>query len=285
LVAGLALNIKDKSRVIFFGVDSWDEEAFGDENIIDTTTSPLSASKLIYSKRYYGHLGLYRSDNGDFSRPSPQVRVKKVIKIAGESSNFEVAVYDKNLTIKLPMAGLYNIYNCLSAIAATSQIKSVDGHDIASGLAVISPAFGRMEKISYHNRDFHLLLIKNPTGFNQVIQTFVVTNPKTKILIIINDDYADGRDVSWLWDSAVEKMQNHQAKIMVSGLRAYDMALRLKYAGITDFEVEANIDLALRKIISQTRAKEKIFILPTYTAMLNVRSKIVKTTKHKEFWK
>lgn len=284
LVAGLSVHIKDRSRIVFFGVDDTSQEAMSDENIIDATTSPVSSSKLIYSKRYYGHIGIYRSENKDFIRPVPQIRLTKMVSSAKSKSNFEISAFSQKAEITIPLIGLYNIYNSLAAISALKLLDFIDNDDIKMGLKNVSPAFGRMEKINYCNRDMHLLLIKNPTGFNQVIQTFILPNPQTKLLIIINDNYADGRDVSWLWDSAVEKLSSHRSKIIVSGARAYDMGLRLKYAGVKDFVIEPDTNKSLARLVNDTKIKEKVFVLPTYTAMLDIRSKLVKKASNKEFW-
>ena len=130
-----------------------------------------------------------------------------------------------------------------------------------------------------------MLLIKNPTGLNQVIQTYLLNESDRLLVFVINDNYADGRDVSWLWDAAIEDLATYKGKIMVSGSRARDMALRLKYAGLEDIMVVDDSSKLLEQIKLNSSKRSKVFILPTYTAMLAIRSSIVsEDEKAKEFW-
>ncbi|MDP4038531.1 MAG: MurT ligase domain-containing protein [bacterium] len=283
LVAGLSLGLS-KKHISFYGVSDYPDQLLDDLHSIDVTTSPVSSSKLVYSKRYFGHVGIYETENQDFKRPKPDVELVKLKKSDINRSEFIIKINETLEKINLPLAGLYNIYNSLAATAVASKL-GIRGKIIIDTLNHISPAFGRMEIIKYYDRNLYLLLIKNPTGLNQIIQTFLLKKPNTPVLIIINDNIADGRDVSWLWDSAVEAISKNKGPMLVSGIRAYDMGLRLKYAGVKNFLIEPDINLALRKIVEITPKNKPAFILPTYTAMLNIRAKIVKKSEAKEFWK
>jgi UDP-N-acetylmuramyl tripeptide synthase len=130
-----------------------------------------------------------------------------------------------------------------------------------------------------------MLLIKNPTGLNQVIQTYLLKEKDRLLVFVINDNFADGRDISWLWDAAFEDLKGYMGKVIVGGTRAYDMALRLKYAGLKGVSVEPDESKLMELIEKNSTKRSKVFILPTYTAMLSIRSKIVSgDEKAKEFW-
>ena len=130
-----------------------------------------------------------------------------------------------------------------------------------------------------------MLLIKNPTGLNQIIQTYLLKDKDRLLVFVINDNFADGRDISWLWDAAFEDLKGYRGKILVGGTRAYDMALRLKYAGLKGVSIESDENSLLKMIEKNSTRRSKIFILPTYTAMLSMRSKIAANDdKAKEFW-
>ena len=131
------------------------------------------------------------------------------------------------------------------------------------------PAFGRAETITIGDRQVQLFLVKNPTGFNQVIQAYLLESKQQPLLIIVNDLIADGRDVSWLWDVAFEDLASKQS-IFASGTRAYDLALRLKYAELVP-ATKASINQAVTDFLETIPAGQTGIILPTYTAMLQVR--------------
>jgi UDP-N-acetylmuramyl tripeptide synthase len=152
-------------------------------------------------------------------------------------------------------------------------------------LSNISPAFGRGEDLLIRGVKTQLALVKNPSGFNQNIRTFA-SNPEVgAILILINDRYADSRDVSWLWDANMEPLKTSQAKFVAGGIRAYDMALRLQYENIAVADIQTSIRLALKSAVDQTPKGKKLLILPTYTAMLEVRKLLSKTAELEKIWR
>jgi len=146
-----------------------------------------------------------------------------------------------------------------------------------------SAAFGRFETFHYMGREIVMVLIKNPTGFNQAIQTYLQGEGGDPLLLAINDNFADGRDISWLWDAAIEDIASKH--IVVSGLRSYDMALRLKYADVKTGAVTVDLAEGLKSLIKQTKKGERAYILPTYTAMLSLRKLLVEKTEAEEYWR
>jgi UDP-N-acetylmuramyl tripeptide synthase len=199
--------------------------------------------------------------------------------------NIKFVVNNSTKVIKLDMPGLFNVYNSLAAFAAAKITLEISDKDIIFALNESSAAFGRSEALSYKGREILLLLIKNPTGLNQVIQSYLLKEKDRLLVFVINDNYADGRDISWLWDAAFEDLSDYKGKILVGGSRAYDMALRLKYAGIKGVSIEPDESKLLANIEMNSSKRSKVFMLPTYTAMLSMRSKIVsEDEKAKEYW-
>ena len=165
------------------------------------------------------------------------------------------------------MAGLYNQYNTLAAVT-TAKSLSIPDAKILNALKEFTPAFGRQEEIVGNGRKIHLFLSKNPAGFNASLRTVLEMGAKN-IVLVLNDRIPDGRDVSWIWDVDFETIPKN-VRITVSGDRVYDMALRIKYAGL-----EAKIEPNLRNALD---VKYETYILATYSAMLEVR-KILKGRK------
>ncbi len=262
LVASLA-DRAGKGHVQFFGVEGSDSKKLAHDATADSSHSPYDGTPLMYSKNWFGHLGHYKSQDGTFVRPEPDYSLKqKELELSMELAGEKVAV-------RLPLPGLYNAYNALAAAAlATKMGVKIDV--ITATLQATQAAFGRVEKFDYSGRQVYLLLIKNPTGFNQVIQTFLQKHKQnSQIMIAINDNFADGRDVSWLWDSAVEEIAGKQP-IVISGTRAHDMALRLKYADRAS-DVHSDIQTAFEQAVRQTPQGGTVYVLPTYTAMMGLR--------------
>lgn len=273
LVASIGLEIEDKTKLHYFGVEGYNGQKLEHDHTADSIFSPISGQPLQYSQQYFSHLGVYQSKNGDFKRPKPEYQAKNIIESASSGVSFDVNTTTK--AISLPLKGLYSVYNALAAYAV-GEVIGIGSQQIKKALESSAAAFGRAEEISYNDKKWLLLLIKNPTGFNQIIQTYLLESQKDTLWIIINDNFADGRDVSWLWDAAIEDISAYQGKVMVSGTRAYDMALRLKYAGLEGFEVEPDIEKALGSLDVSTGKRQRILVLPTYTAMRQLRAELVK---------
>lgn len=242
-----------------------------DENITSPqeTTNCACGQRYSYEKVFYGHLGHFYCSCGH-KRPIPQVSAKAVIDV--NSSELTVISQNKEeFVVNINMPGLYNAYNALSAITMALEL-GISAENIKKGLENYSTVFGRAETIVLKDKKVLIQLIKNPIGATEVLRT-VKDDSNGRLLIIINDNYADGRDVSWLWDANFELLANHNKTVIVSGIRASDMAVRLKYAGIKpeNIVIIEDIQKALEKSISATKEDEKLYILPTYTALLDLQ--------------
>lgn len=183
-----------------------------------------------------------------------------------------VRVGDVRQEIPWRLPGLYNLYNEAAALAAGWAL-GMEAQAMAEHLASFSAAFGRMEWLQIGHRDIWLALVKNPVGFDQVLRTVAEESQPMDVLIVINDRYADGRDVSWLWDVDFERWvpQMPVRQWWVSGIRAWDMAVRLKYAGVTPRAVRVVESPAAAMAAAVSEGEGPLFVLPTYTAMLEVR--------------
>jgi hypothetical protein len=158
--------------------------------------------------------------------------------------------------IVIPLAGFYNVYNALAAIAA-SQALGINWDPIVSGIEQFKPAFGRGERVQVEERTLRLLLAKNPTGFNEVLRTIFSDEIQRHVLFVLNNNIADGRDISWIWDVDFERTTQHTATLTVAGTRALDLALRLKYAGIEQQAMTIVTSTPLRavKIVYESKAR------------------------------
>lgn len=195
-------------------------------------------------------------------------------------------------TFTLPLPGIYHVYNFLAAFATAKSLQ-IPTKVISQSLKNFSPAFGRVEKFSLtpsrwkaKNNGF-IFLIKNPAGATQVFQTLQGQIKKGgRLLLALNDNLADGTDVSWIWDSQFDKLliTNHKPLTICSGTRAEDLALRLKYAGFDpeDLILEKSLKKALQK--AQKGLSGHLFILPTYTALLELQKILAKKGLKKHYW-
>lgn len=230
----------------------------------ETLTCPWCGGELKYNERFYAQQGHYYCPCG-YKRP--KCKYSADVTIYNDYSILNIEHNDKKYTFKINLLGLYNAYNALAAIATALELGITN---IQEAINTYQSAFGRSEIKEINGRKAIIQLIKNPTGASEVLKT---VDFNSNILIIINDNYADGRDVSWLWDTNFEILQGANKKIITSGTRAYDMAVRLKYAGINNIKVIQNIDEALRYVSAEGSDKSNITILPTYTALLHINNK------------
>lgn len=207
------------------------------------------------------------------------------IKTADHNQKFTATINSELISCTLPLLGTHNAQNALVAILATKVIlPQVDTANTASQLREYQPAFGRGESMTVLGRELTVALIKNPSGFTQNVATFVRSGIDA-VLIVINDEYADGRDVSWLWDSNIEKLKLFRGHIFVGGTRRYDMALCLKYQGIACEVVDAEKpDQLMKNVLHSSKWHEHLLIIPTYTAMLSIRKWLAHKQGVKRIW-
>lgn len=259
----IVVNFRTKrdTEPIYFG---FEDIQFMDKNIESKAPMELfncsqCGEVLKYSKRFYAQQGHYYCDCG-YKRP--KCDYSATAKIYNDCSELTITHGENKYELKTSLTGVYNAYNVLAAVVASLEL----GFDnIQDALNNYQSVFGRCETKIIKGHKATIQLIKNPTGASEVLKT---VNLDSDILIIINDNYADGRDVSWLWDADFELLKESKKRIITSGSRAYDMATRLKYAGVQDIKVIPNIYTAMHTITRE--AENDITILPTYTALLEI---------------
>jgi UDP-N-acetylmuramyl tripeptide synthase len=275
----------DLPRVIYAGLDDPALLQAELSHGADAKFCPRCGRPFIFDGVYFGHVGHYRCPRGDFTRPVPDVRATSVAIDGMDGMRLKVTDGAQDVTVDVPLSGLYNAYNVVLAMAAAKTLK-VPLARSAAALRDFAPAFGRMERTVIDGRPAFLLLAKNPTGFNEVLRTAIQFGHATSFLIALNDRIADGQDVSWIWDVDFEQLKGVARHIVLSGDRALDLRVRLKYAEIPDDRIEVVTDwrAALERAAQATPDGETIFILPTYTAMLALRAVLTRNGALQPYW-
>ena len=251
----------------------------------DAKFCPRCGTALVFEGVYFGHVGHYRCPTGDFARPPLDVRATSLRIDGMERMSMDIQAGGESARVEVPLSGLYNAYNVVLALA-TARALGVSLERSAAALRSFTPAFGRMERTMVAGRQAVMLLAKNPTGFNEVLRTAIRFGGATSFLIALNDRIADGQDVSWIWDVDFEQLNGIARHIVVSGDRALDLRVRLKYAEIPSnrIEVVADWQRALTAAAAATPQNETLFILPTYTAMLELRAVLTREGSLRPYW-
>jgi lipid II isoglutaminyl synthase (glutamine-hydrolysing) len=280
LVADLG---RERSGVTYFGVEDDSQALPGMQHAADSKHCRNCGHAYEYEAIYLGHLGRYRCPNCGRTRPEPQVAATRVELEGMRGSRFTLRTPHGELTVRLPLPGLYNVYNAVGA-AATALELGVPLATLGEALEGFGGAFGRVETIPVGGRQLSILLIKNPAGANEVLRTLILEDGELDLWIALNDNIADGRDISWIWDADFDVLAGRVRRITCAGTRAEEMALRLKYAGI-DAELDVERDLAdsLDSAVGNAGG-ERVYALPTYTALLELRKLLSSRGLAKEFW-
>jgi lipid II isoglutaminyl synthase (glutamine-hydrolysing) len=267
LVADLG---RDREGVTYFGVEDDSQALPGMQHAADSKHCRNCGHAYEYEAVYLGHMGRYRCPNCGRTRPEPQVAATSVALDGMSGSRVELRTPQGDLSVELRLPGLYNVYNAVAAVATALEL-GVPLATVGEALEGFGGAFGRVETIPVGGRQVSILLIKNPAGANEVLRTLTLEDGQLDLWIALNDRIADGRDISWIWDADFEVLAGRVQRVMCSGTRAEEMALRLKYAGI-DPEIAVDRDLgdSLDAAVASA-AGEHVYALPTYTALLDLR--------------
>lgn len=274
LVTTLGQHPEFKDNLLYFGVENvtYQHGAPLDCPVPFTrevTQCPACQGPLEYDMLVFGHLGKYHCAQCGFERPYLTVAAEQVL-VTPEQSEIRLRYGDQIFPVTLPLPGLFNVYNLLAAAAAAYDL-GMPMTVFAKGLRNYQSVFGRAEKRTLQGKNTLIMLIKNPVGASEVLK-LVGGDPKGRLLIALNDNYADGRDVSWIWDAQFEAIPAEK-QVVVSGVRAEDMAVRLKYAGLPEknIHIEPDLKVALDQSLAVTQPDETLYILPTYTALLSLK--------------
>ena len=268
-----------------FGLDDPRQASPTLQHAADSKWCVRCGTPYVYEAAYIGHLGDYRCPSCGHARPHLDV-VARAIELDGlERVSFELETPEGSSRVELSVPGLYNVYNALAAAALTRAL-GVPLESIVAGLQGFSAAFGRFERIALGDRTLLTLLIKNPAGANEVVRTLVAAGPPRVLLIALNDEIADGRDVSWIWDVDFEPLLGGLERLVATGERAAELALRFKYAGLSEdaIDVVPELDAALDRGLELTPAGAELIALPTYTAMLGLRELVAGRGFARPYW-
>lgn len=264
----LVANLGHDNKKLYYGFENIE---FAETHTISHAPAEMfnciCGKPLEYSKRFYAQQGHYYCSCG-YKRP--KCNYQGNAKIYNDYIEISVLHNGEETHYTFDSIGLYNAYNALAAISMALEI-GYKQEEIQNALNTYKAMFGRAEKTEFNGHKTIIQLIKNPAGASEVLKTVDLSS---KILIAINDNFADGRDVSWLWDAEFELLKNTEKTIVTSGIRANDMALRLKYAGVPSEKIKVVPDLfeAVEEVSSSEDKTEKVTIMPSYTALLQIKN-------------
>jgi len=273
------------NKVVFYGIDL--EINKNITNLSDAPYCIFCKSKYSYKYHTYGHLGGFYCENCGYKRPTTHVSVVNIEQFLSRNSTVLLKLNGNTYSTKINLPGEYNIYNAISAVAIGYALELKDTL-IINALASFEGGFGRMEHLSLNDINTFMVLVKNPAGLNSVINYLNSIKKQYILTLVLNDNFADGTDVSWIWDVNFENLNlEYINSIFVSGTRFDDMALRLKYAGIDEKQIIKfkSYDHLIKEITNNKYSNYNSYILPTYTAMFELRKKLTKIFNLKDFWK
>ena len=283
LTASLSLDqLPNQTR--WFGIDASAGVRGGETGLSDASYCIRCKAEYVYDYHTYAHLGGFRCPDCGYSRPYPEFGITRIVSMDQNQSTviMRTPTGDKEITINLPAA--YNLYNAVAAVCA-SESCGIEETNCLDALSRFSCGFGRMETFPLGGGT-RMILIKNPAGCSQALEYLSHSAGNYLLVVCLNDRAADGTDISWIWDADFERLAaktEHLQRVFISGDRACDMFLRLKYAGIPEKTMQIIPDY--ENLVRLLESEElPIVILPTYTAMLELRSVIVHHCGGTEFW-
>jgi UDP-N-acetylmuramyl tripeptide synthase len=273
------------ARSVTFGVDDRAQARPDLQHAADSKYCLRCGTPYDYAAAYVGHLGEYACPSCGHARPPLDVVARRIELRGTTASSFDLVTPEATVRVELGLPGLYNVYNALAA-ASLCRALGVDPEEIAAGLARARPAFGRFERIELDGRTLLLLLIKNPAGANEALRTVVSAGAPKLAIVALNDAIADGRDVSWIWDVDFELLGAGLDRLIASGERAAELALRFKYGGMPSSSIEVVPDLAaaLDRGLELTEPGDELVCLPTYTAMLGLQAIVTERGHAPPYW-
>ncbi|MFI5284048.1 MAG: MurT ligase domain-containing protein [Candidatus Dormibacterales bacterium] len=290
LVAYLGAEISNP--VVYYGIEDGRSSAAGLERSADSRRCPRCSSDLEYDHAVYAHLGHYSCPSCGWRRPKPSIHGLNVVLEGSSGSTAELVTPAGNLQLRIPLPGMFNVYNAIAAAAAALTLGARPSA-VTEAIAQMHSAFGRMETLEVGGRKVSLEMAKNPSGFNQVFEVALKEKGNLHLLLALNNNPQDSRDVSWIWDIDAEALKGRLESLVVSGMRADEMVLRLKYAsvigggngsGAPPLSVIADLTKALDEALASTPAGETLHVIANYSAMWAIRNELVRRGHLAPFW-
>ena len=290
---------REHPQAIYFGLEDDSLALSGMAHAVDAKHCRRCGAPYVFDAVYLGHLGHYHCPSCGQSRPTPSVTASDVQLEGVRAARFTLRSPHGEAEVSLALPGLYNVYNALAAAALATALE-IPLESIVAGLTSTRAAFGRAETVTLAldgagaaaaetaaRRQLRILLVKNPAGANEVLRTLALEHGEHDLLAVLNDNIADGRDVSWIWDADFELLSGRIRRITCSGTRAAELAVRLKYAGVDTSRIRVQPDLpsALREAAADRGPEDSpLYALPTYTAMLALRDLLVARGEVSSSW-
>ncbi|HTE62396.1 MAG TPA: MurT ligase domain-containing protein [Solirubrobacteraceae bacterium] len=273
-----------KQSPLYFGVDD-DALAIPElQHAADSKHCRRCGHPYVYEAIYLAHLGRYACPNCGARRPDPAVVARDVELRGIRSAAFTLVTPAGSGRVELPLPGLYNVYNALGAAALSLQLGApLDA--VVAGLEAVAPAFGRAETLDLGGRPTSILLVKNPAGANEVLRTLALEGAQLDLFGVLNDNTADGRDISWVWDADWELLAPSVRRMTCSGTRAAELALRLKYAGVDAARLAVVPALPDGLDAALADGTGPLYALPTYTALLELRDLLARRGQVEGHWR
>jgi len=279
---------RDSEGALYFGVEDDSLALAGMAHAADAKHCRRCGAPYVFDAIYLGHLGHYHCPSCGQRRPQPSISAHDVVLEGVHAARFRLRTPAGEDSVRLALPGVYNVYNALAATALATAL-AVPFESVLAGLRDTRPAFGRAEVVALSpardrngsagaSRELRILLVKNPAGANEVLRTLALEPGEHDLLGVLNDQIADGRDVSWIWDADFELLAGRVRRFTCSGTRAAELATRIKYAGVAVERIVVDPDLrrALDAAAAdQAETQAPLYALPTYTAMLALRELLV----------
>ncbi len=281
LIAGLADGLPNKK--IFYGFSEKASHNVRPDPGEEGTRCPRCGEALLFACSSYGHLGHWSCPSCGLSRPCADICVESIS--CGESgSDAEVSVFGEHYSAHVCAPADYNVYNAAAAVSGAAA-AGCDAKAVLRSLGSFERGFGRMERFDV-GAGALMILIKNPAGCDRALDYILGSRGDFGLIVCLNDLDADGCDVSWIWDAGFERLREAGERlkwVIASGRRADELATRLEYAGIPESRLKK--EKSAHRLIAEAEAAEvPVYILPTYTAMMDMRRRLAKKTRRRGFW-
>jgi UDP-N-acetylmuramyl tripeptide synthase len=290
LIADLGRDAEGRRRagVLYFGIEDPSQALPELQHAFDAKHCRRCGHPYAYERAFVGHLGHYSCPDCGAERPRPDVAATRIELHGMSGSRSQIRTPEGEVTLELPLPGLYNVYNALAALTASIALGVAPAR-AAAALGGTRAAFGRVETIEVGGVPVSILLIKNPAGANEVLRTLRMEAEDraggVDLWVALNDRIADGRDVSWVWDADFELLASGVRRVVCAGTRAPEIALRLKYAGWPTEAIEVVPEIETSLDAAVAGAAGPLFALPTYTALLELRKLLSDRGLAEEFWR
>ncbi len=284
LVASFAPHAR--ARRLYFGLRAECVGAEVPEHASDSIRCVHCQHALTYRRAYLSHLGDYECTGCGNKRPDLDIAITEVQTLPDGGTDITAETPAGTMQVRVPLPGLHNVYNAAAALAGAFALGALEPENARSALANLRPAFGRLEEISADGRQVVLSFVKNPASYNATLRLITRRPGRKHVLAAHSNTVVDGEDFAWLWDVELEQLMPDLASLVVSGSRAEEVALRMKYAGANpaDIRVITGRQAALDAALANTPSDEPLYILAGYTPMREFRQVMQRRGWVQPFW-